>query len=147
MSVVARSLSTSTAFRFHKTNLADRPEGRQRRLQVNLFDLPTSWQPGSNAWRELAAITIVTDAVLAGETQAFPMLLPLAGTCPAARRLPPNRPTSRLPSTQRAVSAARARYGTAGRRDVGAVATTVDLQVISPSSGPDAEAVSRDEKL
>lgn len=69
-----------------------------------------SWQPGFNAWRELAAIIIVTDAVLAGETQAVPMLLPLAGTCPAARRLPPNRLTSRLPSLPRAVPAVRARY-------------------------------------
>ena len=46
---------------------------------ANLFDLPTFCQygmggPGFNAWRELAANIIVTDAVLAGETQSFPML-------------------------------------------------------------------------
>jgi hypothetical protein len=45
----------------------------------NLFGLPLFCQygvggPGFNAWRELAANTIVTDAVLAGETEAFPLL-------------------------------------------------------------------------
>ena len=46
---------------------------------ANLFDLPMFCQygiggPGFNAWRELAANIIVTDAVLAGETQSFPIL-------------------------------------------------------------------------
>jgi hypothetical protein len=46
---------------------------------ANLFDLPVYCQygvvsPGFNAWRELAANVIVTDAVLAGETQSFPVL-------------------------------------------------------------------------
>jgi hypothetical protein len=46
---------------------------------ANLFDLPMFCQygiggPGFNAWRELAANVIVTDAVLAGETEAFPIL-------------------------------------------------------------------------
>jgi hypothetical protein len=46
---------------------------------ANLFDLPMVCQygiggPGFNAWRELAANIIVTDAVLAGETQSFPIL-------------------------------------------------------------------------
>jgi len=46
---------------------------------ANLFELPVYCQygvvsPGFNAWRELAANVIVTDAVLAGETQAFPVL-------------------------------------------------------------------------
>jgi hypothetical protein len=46
---------------------------------ANLFDLPVFCQygvvsPGFNAWRELAANIIVTDAVLAGETQSFPVL-------------------------------------------------------------------------
>jgi hypothetical protein len=46
---------------------------------ANLFDLPMYCQygmggPGFNAWRELAANIIVTDAVLAGETQSFPIL-------------------------------------------------------------------------
>lgn len=46
---------------------------------ANLFDLPMFCQygiggPGFNAWRELAANVIVTDAVLAGETQSFPIL-------------------------------------------------------------------------
>lgn len=46
---------------------------------ANLFDLPTFCQygmggPGFNAWRELAANIMVTDAVLAGETQSFPIL-------------------------------------------------------------------------
>jgi hypothetical protein len=46
---------------------------------ANLFDLPMFCQygmggPGFNAWRELAANIIVTDAVLAGETQLFPIL-------------------------------------------------------------------------
>ncbi|WP_370971092.1 serine/threonine protein phosphatase [Amycolatopsis sp. cg9] len=46
---------------------------------ANLFDLPVHCQygvvsPGFTAWRELAANVIVTDAVLAGETQAFPIL-------------------------------------------------------------------------
>ncbi|WP_067466530.1 serine/threonine protein phosphatase [Nocardia amamiensis] len=46
---------------------------------ANLFDLPVFCQygiggPSFNAWRELAANIIVTDAVLAGETQSFPVL-------------------------------------------------------------------------
>lgn len=46
---------------------------------ANLFDLPLFCQygvvsPGFNAWRELTANMVVTDAVLAGETQSFPML-------------------------------------------------------------------------
>jgi hypothetical protein len=46
---------------------------------ANLFDLPTFCQygiggPSFNAWRELAANIIVTGAVLAGETQSFPIL-------------------------------------------------------------------------
>jgi hypothetical protein len=46
---------------------------------ANLFNLPMFCQyglggPGFNAWRELAANIIVTDAVLAGETQSFPIL-------------------------------------------------------------------------
>ena len=46
---------------------------------ANLFNLPMFCQygiggPGFNAWRELAANVIVTDAVLAGETQSFPLL-------------------------------------------------------------------------
>ncbi|MEV0297346.1 serine/threonine protein phosphatase [Nocardia sp. NPDC050710] len=46
---------------------------------ANLFDLPVFCQygiggPSFNAWRELAANVVVTDGVLAGETQSFPML-------------------------------------------------------------------------
>ena len=46
---------------------------------ANLFDLPTFCQygaggPSFNAWRELAANVIVTEAVLAGETRSFPVL-------------------------------------------------------------------------
>lgn len=46
---------------------------------ANLFDLPVFCQygiggPSFNAWRELAANILVTDGVLAGETQSFPML-------------------------------------------------------------------------
>lgn len=46
---------------------------------ANLFDLPTFCQygiggPGFTAWRELAANIVVTDAVLAGETESFPLL-------------------------------------------------------------------------
>jgi hypothetical protein len=46
---------------------------------ANLFDLPMFCQygiggPSFNAWRELAANIIVTNAVLAGETQSFPIL-------------------------------------------------------------------------
>lgn len=46
---------------------------------ANLFNLPMFCQygiggPGFNAWRELAANVIVTDAVLTGETQSFPLL-------------------------------------------------------------------------
>ncbi|WP_228538107.1 serine/threonine protein phosphatase [Nocardia sp. XZ_19_385] len=46
---------------------------------ANLFELPVFCQygisgPSFNAWRELAANIVVTDAVLAGETQSFPML-------------------------------------------------------------------------
>jgi hypothetical protein len=45
----------------------------------NLFDLPLFCQygiggPGLNAWRELAANVIVTEGVLAGETESFPLL-------------------------------------------------------------------------
>lgn len=46
---------------------------------ANLFELPVFCQygvggPGFNAWRELAANVVVTAAVLAGETRAFPLL-------------------------------------------------------------------------
>lgn len=46
---------------------------------ANLFDLPVYCQygvggPGFSAWRELAANRIVTDGVLAGETESFPLL-------------------------------------------------------------------------
>lgn len=46
---------------------------------TNLFELPVFCQygigsPGFNAWRELTANMIVTDAVLAGQTQSFPLL-------------------------------------------------------------------------
>src|SRR5687768_6991053 len=49
---------------------------------ANLFDLPTYCQygmhrlgsPGFGAWRELAANTIVTAGILAGETASFPLL-------------------------------------------------------------------------
>ncbi|MBY8851151.1 serine/threonine protein phosphatase [Saccharothrix longispora] len=49
------------------------------RSTANLFDLPTFCQygvvsPGFNAWRELAANRIVTDAVLSGDADAFPLL-------------------------------------------------------------------------
>ncbi|WP_217440986.1 hypothetical protein, partial [Myxococcus sp. CA056] len=49
---------------------------------ANLFDLPTSCQygmyrlagPGFGAWRELAANLLVTEGVLAGEAESFPLL-------------------------------------------------------------------------
>lgn len=49
---------------------------------ANLFDLPTCCQfgmyrlagPGFGAWRELAANTMITDGVLAGDAEAFPVL-------------------------------------------------------------------------
>jgi hypothetical protein len=46
---------------------------------ANLFDLPVYCQygitsPGFNAWRELEANLVVTDAVLSGETRSFPVL-------------------------------------------------------------------------
>lgn len=46
---------------------------------ANVFDLPVFCQygiggPSFNAWRELAANVTVTDGVLRGETQSFPML-------------------------------------------------------------------------
>jgi hypothetical protein len=49
------------------------------RSTANLFDLPMFCQygiggPGFNAWRELAANMIVTEAALAGETESFPLL-------------------------------------------------------------------------
>ncbi|MFD3745490.1 serine/threonine protein phosphatase [Nocardia sp. NPDC058633] len=58
--------------------LSDR-ELNHRGSTANLFDLPVFCQygiggPSFNGWRELAANIIVTDAVLAGETQAFPLL-------------------------------------------------------------------------
>lgn len=58
--------------------LSDREVANQGST-ANLFDLPMYCQygmggPGFNAWRELAANVIVTNAVLAGETQSFPML-------------------------------------------------------------------------
>ncbi|MFE7802747.1 hypothetical protein [Nocardia sp. NPDC057440] len=58
--------------------LTDRELAR-RGSTANLFDLPVSCQygiggPSFNAWRELAANITVTDCVLAGETQSFPML-------------------------------------------------------------------------
>jgi hypothetical protein len=58
--------------------LTDR-ELAHRGSTANLFDLPVFCQygvggPSFNAWRELAANIIVTEGVLAGETQSFPML-------------------------------------------------------------------------
>jgi hypothetical protein len=49
------------------------------RSTANLFDLPVFCQygvvsPGFNAWRELAANLVATEAVLAGETESFPLL-------------------------------------------------------------------------
>lgn len=49
------------------------------RSTANLFDVPVFCQygvvsPGFNAWRELAANMVVTEAVLAGETESFPLL-------------------------------------------------------------------------
>jgi len=49
---------------------------------ANLFDVPTYCQygmfrlagPGFSAWRELAANVVLTDGVLAGETESFPLL-------------------------------------------------------------------------
>jgi hypothetical protein len=71
--------------------LTDR-EVAKPRSTANLFDLPMFCQyglggPGFNAWRELAANLIATDAVLAGETQSFPILYHwrvLPGRSPAA---------------------------------------------------------------
>jgi hypothetical protein len=62
---------------------------------ANLFDLPAYCQygmhrlagPGFNAWRELAANTIVTAGILAGETASFPLLYHwrvLPGRCAVA---------------------------------------------------------------
>jgi hypothetical protein len=58
--------------------LTDR-EIAHRGSTANLFGLPVHCQygmggPSFNAWRELTANIIVIDAVLAGETQSFPML-------------------------------------------------------------------------
>jgi hypothetical protein len=58
--------------------LTDREVARPQ-CTANLFDLPVYCQygvggPGFGAWRELAANMIVTDAALAGETEAFPLL-------------------------------------------------------------------------
>ncbi|HET6504735.1 MAG TPA: serine/threonine protein phosphatase, partial [Amycolatopsis sp.] len=49
------------------------------RSTANLFDLPMFCQygigsPGFTAWRELAANIMVTEGVLAGETESFPLL-------------------------------------------------------------------------
>ncbi len=49
------------------------------RSTANLFDVPAFCQygivtPGYNAWRELAANELLTTAVLAGHTRAFPVL-------------------------------------------------------------------------
>ena len=49
------------------------------RSTANLFDVPVFCQygvvsPGFNAWRELAANLVVTEGVLAGETESFPLL-------------------------------------------------------------------------
>jgi hypothetical protein len=46
---------------------------------TNLFDLPMFCQygigsPGLNAWRELAANLTITDAILTGQTESFPLL-------------------------------------------------------------------------
>ncbi|MEV4352394.1 serine/threonine protein phosphatase [Actinoplanes sp. NPDC049596] len=49
---------------------------------ANLFGLPARWQygmyrlavPGFGAWRELAAMRSVTEGVLAGESESFPLL-------------------------------------------------------------------------
>lgn len=49
---------------------------------ANLFDVPIRWQygmyrlagPGFNAWRELAANQSVTEGVLAGDSESFPLL-------------------------------------------------------------------------
>ncbi|BEL04354.1 hypothetical protein Q0Z83_025450 [Actinoplanes sichuanensis] len=52
------------------------------RSTANLFDLPVRCQygmyrlagPGFGAWRELAANQTVTEGVLTGETESFPLL-------------------------------------------------------------------------
>ncbi|GIG60008.1 hypothetical protein Lfu02_43800 [Longispora fulva] len=54
-------------------------ERRHVRSTANLFDLPVHSQygvggPGFGAWRELAANTMTTNWVLAGQTEAFPLL-------------------------------------------------------------------------
>lgn len=58
--------------------LADREMARPRST-ANLFDLPVYCQygvggPSFGGWREMAANILVTDAVLAGETESFPLL-------------------------------------------------------------------------
>lgn len=58
--------------------LTDR-ERAHPRSTANLFDLPMSCQcgmggPSLNAWRELEANLTVTDLVLSGETESFPLL-------------------------------------------------------------------------
>lgn len=58
------------------------PELAHPHSTANLFDLPTSCQygmhplagPGFGAWRELAANTVVTEGVLAGESESFALL-------------------------------------------------------------------------
>jgi hypothetical protein len=54
-------------------------ERAQPHSTANLFDVPVFCQygvasPGFNAWRELAANLVVTDGVLTGETESFPLL-------------------------------------------------------------------------
>src|SRR6186713_3326177 len=61
--------------------ITDRELARPRST-ANLFDLPTYCQygvyrlagPGFGAWRELAANLVVTEGVLAGEAESFPLL-------------------------------------------------------------------------
>jgi hypothetical protein len=67
-----------TAVFVKRVPLTDRELARPHST-ANLFDLPVFCQygisgPSFNAWRELAANLVVTDAVLAGETAAFPLL-------------------------------------------------------------------------
>ncbi len=68
---------------------------------ANLFDVPTYCQygmfrlagPGFGAWRELVANMIVTEGVLAGEAESFPLLYHWR-VLPAARLSRPSTVTS-----------------------------------------------------
>ena len=109
-----------------------------RTALANLFDLPTYCQygmhrlagPGFGAWRELAANIIVTEGVLAGDSESSPCCI-TGGCCPAVRLSHPSTMTSTRSSPR---SAAAKPCGSASTNWAGAVSSLVLFFEYLPNS-------------